>query len=115
MQSVAARVLGRHIPGGSKMNTAEMLQAAFNYVKFLQTQINILLLMASIPKREGEGAASIISFSGDPREAVSRGDVHRPKEMVDELAVDPQLLSIPLISRSMDQFIQSIIRMEGCN
>ncbi|KAJ8631304.1 hypothetical protein MRB53_024627 [Persea americana] len=39
--------LGKLIPGGNKMNTAEMLQAAFNYMKYLQAQVGILELMAS--------------------------------------------------------------------
>lgn len=57
-QSIAARErrrkitdktqeLGTLIPGGNRMNTAEMLQAASNYVKFLQAQVGILQLMAS--------------------------------------------------------------------
>lgn len=57
-QSIAARQrrkrisdktqeLGRLIPGGNKMNTAEMLQAAFKYVKFLQAQVGILSFMNS--------------------------------------------------------------------
>lgn len=40
--------LGKLIPGGSKMNTAEMLQSAFKYVKFLQSQVQILQLMSSL-------------------------------------------------------------------
>ncbi|KAL3515945.1 hypothetical protein ACH5RR_022847 [Cinchona calisaya] len=40
--------LGKLIPGGQKMNTAEMFQAAFNYIKFLQAQVGILETMASI-------------------------------------------------------------------
>lgn len=58
-QSIAARErrrritektqeLGKLIPGGNKMNTAEMFQSASNYVKFLQSQVSILQLMASI-------------------------------------------------------------------
>lgn len=40
--------LGKLIPGGQKMNTAEMLQAASKYVKFLQAQVGILEFMGSI-------------------------------------------------------------------
>lgn len=58
-QSIAARQrrrkitektqeLGKLIPGGNKMNTAEMFQAAFKYVKFLQAQVAILQLMGSL-------------------------------------------------------------------
>lgn len=57
-QSIAARErrrkitektqeLGKLVPGGSKMNTAEMLTAAYNYVKFLQAQMGILEFMGS--------------------------------------------------------------------
>ncbi|KAH0458784.1 hypothetical protein IEQ34_011598 [Dendrobium chrysotoxum] len=57
-QSVAARKrrkrisektqeLARLIPSGIKMNTADMFQAAYKYIKFLQAQLAILQLMAS--------------------------------------------------------------------
>lgn len=57
-QSVAARLrrrkitektqeLGKLIPGGQKMNTAEMFQAASKYIKFLQAQVGMLELMGS--------------------------------------------------------------------
>ncbi|GMJ12935.1 hypothetical protein HRI_004962700 [Hibiscus trionum] len=60
-QSIAARErrrkitrktqeLGKLVPGGTKMNTAEMLQSAFKYVKFLQAQLGILQLMNSFPE-----------------------------------------------------------------
>ncbi|PWA58321.1 Myc-type, basic helix-loop-helix (bHLH) domain-containing protein [Artemisia annua] len=62
-QSLAARArrrkisektqeLGKLIPGGQKMNTAEMFQAAFKYVKFLQAQIDVLKHMALLPESE---------------------------------------------------------------
>ncbi|XP_047962074.1 transcription factor bHLH53-like [Salvia hispanica] len=52
-QSVAARQrrrritaktqeLGKLVPGGQKMNTAEMLQSAYKYIKFLQAQVGLL-------------------------------------------------------------------------
>ncbi|XP_026395969.1 uncharacterized protein LOC113290594 [Papaver somniferum] len=58
-QSVAARErrrkisektqqLGKLIPGGSKMNTAEMFHAAYKYIKFLRAQIGVLEFMGSI-------------------------------------------------------------------
>ncbi|KAI3670471.1 hypothetical protein L1987_87806 [Smallanthus sonchifolius] len=62
-QSMAARVrrrkisektqeLGKLVPGGRKMNTAEMFQAAFKYIKFLQAQTGVLKLMPSLPESE---------------------------------------------------------------
>ncbi|KAI3677865.1 hypothetical protein L6452_37137 [Arctium lappa] len=59
-QSMAARLrrrkisqktleLGKLVPGGHRMSTAEMFQAAFNYIKFLQAQVGVLQLMASSP------------------------------------------------------------------
>ncbi|KAI3737580.1 hypothetical protein L2E82_27587 [Cichorium intybus] len=64
-QSMAARVrrrkisektleLGKLVPGGHRMNTAEMFQAAFKYVKFLQAQVGVLQLMGSSPEPSKE-------------------------------------------------------------
>ncbi|KAI3411571.1 BHLH domain-containing protein, partial [Psidium guajava] len=44
--------LGKLVPGGRKMNTAEMLQAAYKYVKYLQAQVGILERNQSIQKNE---------------------------------------------------------------
>nr|XP_043636076.1 transcription factor bHLH52-like [Erigeron canadensis] len=60
-QSMAARVrrrkisektseLGKLVPGGHKMTTAEMFQAAYKYIKFLQAQVGVLQLMSSSPE-----------------------------------------------------------------
>ncbi|KAL0300527.1 UNVERIFIED_CONTAM: Transcription factor [Sesamum radiatum] len=57
-QSIAARQrrrkitektqeLGKLIPGGQRMNTAEMFQAAYKYIKYLQAQVGILEFMGS--------------------------------------------------------------------
>ncbi|XP_021907542.1 transcription factor bHLH53-like [Carica papaya] len=60
-QSIAARErrrkitektqkLAKLIPGGHKMNTAEMFQAASKYVKYLQAQVGVLQLLSSLPQ-----------------------------------------------------------------
>ncbi|XWS10356.1 hypothetical protein CRYUN_Cryun39dG0070200 [Craigia yunnanensis] len=60
VQSIAARErrrkitektqeLGKLVPGGNKMNTAEMIRAAFKYIKYMQTQVGILQVMDSFP------------------------------------------------------------------
>ncbi|KAL2474794.1 Transcription factor bHLH [Abeliophyllum distichum] len=62
-QSIAARQrrrkisektqeLGKLIPGGQKMNTAEMFQAAYKYINFLQAQVGILEFMGSYQEKE---------------------------------------------------------------
>ncbi|MCD7451984.1 hypothetical protein HAX54_014594 [Datura stramonium] len=63
VQSIAARQrrkkigektqeLGKLIPGGHRMNTAEMLQATFKYIKFLQAQAGLLEFMGSYQENE---------------------------------------------------------------
>ncbi|XP_045802748.1 transcription factor bHLH53-like [Trifolium pratense] len=46
--------LGKLVPGGPKMNTAEMLIGAANYVKFLQAQVGMLQVMGTLSKEEKE-------------------------------------------------------------
>ena len=40
--------LSRLIPGGRKMNTAEMLEEAARHVKLLQAQVGVLALMRTV-------------------------------------------------------------------
>ncbi|KAG5025677.1 transcription factor bHLH52-like [Glycine soja] len=46
--------LGKLVPGGPKMNTAEMLHAAAKYVKFLQAQVGMLELMNILEEDKAE-------------------------------------------------------------
>ncbi|KAL6546275.1 hypothetical protein OROMI_021996 [Orobanche minor] len=68
-QSIAARQrrrkiaertheLGKLVPGGQKMNTAEMLQAAYKYIKFLQAQVRILQFLDSYHQENKNGEPS---------------------------------------------------------
>lgn len=43
--------LGKLVPGGTKMNTAQMFLAASKYVKFLQAQVTMLNLINSLQVR----------------------------------------------------------------
>lgn len=45
--TVKTRELGSLVPGGTRMKTAEMLHAAYKYVKFMQTQVGLLQLISS--------------------------------------------------------------------
>ncbi|KAK9081502.1 hypothetical protein Syun_030826 [Stephania yunnanensis] len=49
------RELGELVPGGNKMNTAEMFHSAFKYIKFLQAQVGVLDFMASIHQDNRNG------------------------------------------------------------
>ncbi|KAL6561893.1 hypothetical protein OROGR_002900 [Orobanche gracilis] len=68
-QSIAARhrrrkiaerthELGKLVPGGQNMNTAEMLQAAYKYIKFMQAQFVILEFLISYHQENKNGEPS---------------------------------------------------------
>ncbi|XP_042030102.1 transcription factor bHLH53-like [Salvia splendens] len=50
--TVKTQELGKLVPGGTKMNTAEMLQSAYKYIKFLQAQVALLGFAGSIHREE---------------------------------------------------------------
>ncbi|GAU42190.1 hypothetical protein TSUD_305350 [Trifolium subterraneum] len=56
------RILQRMVPGGTKMDTASMLDEAVHYVKFLKTQLKSLQERASVTNSNRTVAGSGIGF-----------------------------------------------------
>ncbi|XP_058071282.1 transcription factor bHLH52-like [Magnolia sinica] len=126
-QSVAARQrrkkisektqeLGKLIPGGNKLNTAEMFHAAFKYVKFLQAQVGILELMGPTQMQESKVATDVEGLNillSSPRIQEKLYEEEKcmvPKGLVQALAKDQEIQSRPSISRDLDLLVQSM----GC-
>ncbi|KAG9446232.1 hypothetical protein H6P81_012360 [Aristolochia fimbriata] len=125
-QSVAARQrrkkisektqeLGKLIPGGHKMNTAEMFQAAFNYVKFMETQLALLQFMENTVEKDSgnidDDSRRLGALLSSPRiqeKLYEEGKCIVPKEAVGALARDQRLRSNLSISKDLDTFIQSL-------
>ncbi|CAN1166584.1 Transcription factor bHLH53 [Linum perenne] len=78
--------LGKLIPGGSKMNTAEMFQAAADYVKFLQCQISVVLGLDTIQGKLYSERSCLV-----PRELlmslVNRPEIQSVEQEIDKLLV----------------------------
>ncbi|KAA8527191.1 hypothetical protein F0562_008580 [Nyssa sinensis] len=135
-QSIAARQrrrkitektteLGKLIPGGNKMNTAEMLQAAFNYVKYLQAQVGILDSMPPIQQTrqkwfehaqeskkaeeaEAEAEAQLLESPTIQEKLYLKEKCLVPKQFVTVLAKRRDLQSNPSISNHINRLFQSL-------
>ncbi|XP_031505517.1 uncharacterized protein LOC116267766 [Nymphaea colorata] len=126
-QSIAARQrrkrisektqeLGRLIPGGVKMNTAEMLAAAAKYVKFLQAQVGILqFLKHSSPAHQEEVCATstsnmqlhqLLSSPAMQEKLYGEETCIVPFKSVRYLAEDPDLQKSESISKDLKKMIQ---------
>ncbi|KAH7850557.1 hypothetical protein Vadar_034793 [Vaccinium darrowii] len=124
-QSVAARQrrrkitektqeLGKLIPGGHKMNTAEMFHAASKYIKFLQAQVGILECMGSTTTQENEEEAlhprelQALALSPCIQEKLySSEKCLVPEKFVETLANNPEFKSNSPISNELHQLIQT--------
>ncbi|KAH0456746.1 hypothetical protein IEQ34_014653 [Dendrobium chrysotoxum] len=112
-QSVAARErrkkisaktqeLGRLIPRGEKMSTADMLVAAHKYVRFLQAEASVLQYMndQKVSRGEGEELLQVLLASSKIQEKLSsEGKCLVPKEMVDHLVAEHLIVSNQFIER----------------
>ncbi|KAL0011975.1 hypothetical protein SO802_007083 [Lithocarpus litseifolius] len=125
-QSIAARErrrkitektqeLGKLIPGGHRLNTAEMFHAAFNYVKFLQAQASVLQLIGSIQEIKEE---PITKYSREELQALIASPIIQeklsseekclvPKEFLQILADDKEVQLKPFIVKDIDQLLQT--------
>ncbi|KAL5706160.1 hypothetical protein ACHQM5_024365 [Ranunculus cassubicifolius] len=125
-QSVAARQrrrkisektqkLGKLIPGGNRMNTAEMFHAASKYVKFLQAQVGMLQLMQGKGNEDVEeekdaaqqGLELLLASPSVHEKLYSEEKCLVPQKFVaDNLAKDDNLRKIPFLSKQIDLMIQ---------
>ncbi|XP_027940115.1 transcription factor bHLH52-like [Vigna unguiculata] len=127
-QSVAARErrrkitnktqeLGKLVPGGTKMNTAEMLHAAAKYVKYLQVQVEMLELMNSLEHEDKAAPPSEILHglvvSPFVQEKLYAGEkCFLPKETVTTLTDLEVVRSKPTMVEELKQLIGTDIEKE---
>ncbi|GMN58866.1 hypothetical protein TIFTF001_027964 [Ficus carica] len=110
-QSIAARErrrkitektqeLGKLIPGGNKMSTAEMFQAAYKYVKFLQAQISILQSVGSSIREMKEEPVHIKELQVLASSVVQQKLYSEEKCLVPKQFVDRTLANRPELNHS---------------
>ncbi|TKV98409.1 hypothetical protein SEVIR_9G558400v4 [Setaria viridis] len=108
--------LSRLIPGGHKMNTAEMLAAAARHVKLLQAQVGMLALMRTVGSTEKEKMPSVaqeqmhkLLVRGDVQERLAaEGKCLVPRKLVDAVARDNSVMSNALVNRELGRFVASL-------
>ncbi|RLN39116.1 uncharacterized protein C2845_PM01G01700 [Panicum miliaceum] len=108
--------LSRLIPGGHKMNTAEMLEEAARHVKLLQAQVGVLALTRTVGSTENEMVASMaqeqmhaLLVRGSVQERLAaEGKCLVPRKLVDAVARDSSVKSNALVSRDLGRFVASL-------
>ncbi|KAJ3681981.1 hypothetical protein LUZ60_014554 [Juncus effusus] len=105
--------LGKLVPSGSRMNTAEMFQAAFDYVKFLQAQIGILTLInknegGEVSLVEAERMELLLGSTNLHEKFSAEGKCLVPKRVVKNLFKDKAIRSSVFVARDLDRFVESI-------
>ncbi|XAR50773.1 hypothetical protein NMG60_11005196 [Bertholletia excelsa] len=93
--------LGKLVPGGHKMNTADMLEAAYKYIKFMQAQVSIFQLMKSNQENDKEAFDSeeLQAIASSPRlqeKLYSSGKCLVAKSFVETLITDESELLIQI-------------------
>ncbi|CAK7357363.1 unnamed protein product [Dovyalis caffra] len=104
--------LSKLIPGGHKMNTAEMFQSASKYVKFLQAQIGILELMGSTQENEDamhtqELQTLLVTSPTIQEKLYSEEKCLVPRDFVQTIANDFEIQAKPLIIEEIDRLLVS--------
>ncbi|XP_051128560.1 transcription factor bHLH53-like [Andrographis paniculata] len=117
-QSIAARQrrrkitertqeLGKLVPGGHKMNTAEMLQAAYKYIGYLQAQVGLLESMSSYNQLEiDEELHDLLESPLIQEKLYSTENCIVPQKFVQELSSDHQMVKsnpalLPLVEKQV--------------
>uniref|UniRef100_A0A7N0TNT6 BHLH domain-containing protein n=1 Tax=Kalanchoe fedtschenkoi TaxID=63787 RepID=A0A7N0TNT6_KALFE len=119
-QSIAARQrrrkiadktqeLGKLIPGGHRMNTAEMFQSASMYVKFLQAQIAMLTLTDSLQVTLNSNLIQVLVASPVVQEKLyTQEKCLVPRRLVQSLPRDSKLQSLhPSLIKQINNLLQT--------
>ncbi|KAL2494013.1 transcription factor bHLH [Forsythia ovata] len=91
--------LGKLIPGGQKMNTAEMFQAAYKYINFLQAQVGILEFMGSYQEKgetihdQSEELTALLESPLIQKKLYSTEKCLVPQKLVEIIEKDDQIQS----------------------
>ncbi|KAJ0083193.1 hypothetical protein Patl1_11537 [Pistacia atlantica] len=104
--------LGKLIPGGHRMNTAEMFQAASKYVKFLQAQVKVLQLLEPIMQEREELLPSqelqtLLESPIIQEKLYSEEKCLVPREILQTLKDDPEIQSKSAIFESIDELLET--------
>ncbi|KAK7311103.1 hypothetical protein RJT34_09010 [Clitoria ternatea] len=107
--TVKTQELGMLVPGGPKMNTAEMLHAAAKYVKYLQSQVQMLQLMKTLEEdKTGSPSENLQALFVSPfvqEKLYSEERCFVTKEFVTTLTNDDDVQSRPTILKDLKQLI----------
>ncbi|OIV99050.1 hypothetical protein TanjilG_32309 [Lupinus angustifolius] len=122
MQSLAARErrrkitektqeLGKLVPGGSRMNTAEMLHAAGKYVQYMQAQVQMLQLMDTLQEYKAsppsENLHTLLGSLSVQEKMYSENKCIVSKDFITTLTNHANLQSKPSILKDLMQLIGS--------
>ncbi|KAL6648862.1 hypothetical protein ACP70R_013086 [Stipagrostis hirtigluma subsp. patula] len=107
--------LSRLIPGGHKLNTAEMLQEAGRHIKLLQAQVAMLSLMHTVSSTEEkmplmaqEQLHALIGSRRVQERLAAEGKCLVPTKLVDAMAKNEAVKSNALVSRDLRLFMASL-------
>ncbi|KAK7243831.1 hypothetical protein RIF29_38643 [Crotalaria pallida] len=111
------RELGKLVPGGAKMNTAEMLNAATTYVKFLQAQVGMLQLMRILKEDEAapptEDLHTLVVSPFIQEKLYSEEMCFVPKEFVTTLTYHNDVQLRPTILKDLKQLVETNIEKKA--
>ncbi|KAG6696405.1 hypothetical protein I3842_09G146800 [Carya illinoinensis] len=102
--------LGKRIPGGSRLNTAEMFHAAFKYVKYLQAQIAVLQIMSDkepLMHDTKELQDHLLASPLIQEKLYSEAKCLVPKQFLQTLVNDLEIQSKPLMLKDIHQLLRT--------
>ncbi|ERM94916.1 hypothetical protein AMTRI_Chr07g29680 [Amborella trichopoda] len=106
--SEKTRELGKLIPNGTKLNTAEMLQEASQYVNFLQAQLSLLKLMDSTSTPIEEELGVLCGSLTIQEKLCEEGKCLASTKFMKSLVQDSKILGDHALSKDLMCLIQSL-------